>query len=186
MVTEIRGTTRYGKPTLRSISAAIYKARIEALARSMNPAINKNAKDASPVGTLPDSIGHTYPDYRIYGHPETIVSHRAQATNYGSTGFQRPASRSRRWHDSTQHGPNNHHPKWDHPPAPSAHHHTDAGNGAPQDNGLRRPMMLPRLEDTTAVYRATTVAASAKRPLDHRYTRIHPPLATPVGPNWVA
>jgi hypothetical protein len=55
--------------------------------------------------------------------------------------------------------------------------------------------MLPRLEDTTAVYRVTTVAASAKRPLDTRYTRVHPPLATqntalmgatPVGPNWVA
>ena len=51
--------------------------------------------------------------------------------------------------------------------------------------------MLPRLEDTTAVYRVTTVAASAKRPLDHWYTCVHLPLATqntalkgatPVGP----
>ena len=48
MVTEIHGTMRYGQPTLRLISAAIYKARMEALARSMSPAINKTRRMRLP------------------------------------------------------------------------------------------------------------------------------------------
>ena len=96
MINEIRGAKRHGKLMLRTISAAISKARMEALARSMILANNKNAKNAAPthedtlVSTgyltprvfFSNGISRTRPNCGICKHPETTGNHRAQVIKY--------------------------------------------------------------------------------------------------------
>jgi hypothetical protein len=187
MISEIRGTKRHGKLMLGTISAAISKARIEALAGSMILSNYENVKKAAtthedtlvstehstPRELFPNGISRTHPDCRICKHPETTDNRRAKVIKHRDMCLQCLNPRSRLWHDIAQRGPINHPPKRGHPPAPSLHR----ANDVPTDDGLKRPVMLPRLEDPATVNVFTAVAGFTRGLLDYRNTHGHLPLA---------
>jgi hypothetical protein len=191
MINKIRGTMRHSKLMLGTISAAISKARMEALARSMSLANNKNAKKVAPTheDTLvsieystpreifPNGMSDTRPDYRICRHPETTGNRRAQVIKYRGMGLQCLNPRSRRWHDFAQRGPNNHHPKCGHPPAPPVRR----TNGDPTVDGLKRPVKLPQIEEPATVAISTAVDGFTRGLPDYWNTALGED--TPVGPN---
>jgi hypothetical protein len=61
---------------LRTISAAISKARMEALARSMILTDNMNAKKAPPREFYPDGISRTHLNCSRCHHPETTDNYK--------------------------------------------------------------------------------------------------------------
>jgi hypothetical protein len=173
IISNIRGTKRHGRPMLRTISAAISKARMEALARSMMPTDNINAKKATPREFYPDGISRTHLNRRRCKHPETTGICRAQVSKYRGMCLQCLTPALGHWHDMSPRSPNYHPPERGHPPAPSIHRADDT----PTDNGRERPVMPPLLEDPGTVNVVNAAAGLMSGRLDYWDTHGHLPLA---------
>ena len=162
MISEIHGTL-----SLRTISAAISKARLEAVARSLTLTDNRNARKAIPGDFYPGGTGRTHLDCQRCQHLETTGNYRAQANRCRGTCRQSPTPASGHRHDTTLRNPYYHPPVHGPHPAPLVHR----ASNALTDNGIGR------LEDPGTMAMITVADSLTSSRLNYWDAHGHLPLA---------